>query len=61
MHNLSSYLIFLEVLDNLEKEIAQFLMFEPPRSLIKRLEPSCKLFFEYFEECEEEKFYKVKY
>lgn len=44
-----SCIIFLEVLDRLEKEIARILGFEPPNILLKRLEPVASFYIQQIE------------
>ena len=48
VNDLSSCLIFLEVIDNLEAEIASSLKIERPLPLFDRMKPQSKLFLDYF-------------
>lgn len=49
VNNMESCLIFLEVIDRLEVEIADSLKLKRPLELFRRMKPDSKLFLEYFE------------
>jgi len=48
INNLESCIIFLEVIDQLETELSEFLCIERPSPLFERMKPNGKLFFDYF-------------
>lgn len=57
IHNLSSTVIFLEVLENLEKEISVNLNFNRKKVLVERFEPTFLMYSEYYEHCNMEQLY----
>lgn len=48
IHNIESCMIFLEVIDTLEAEIADSLKLKCPLQLFRRMKPDSKLFLDYF-------------
>lgn len=60
MSDISSCMIFFEVLDNLEREIADDLEFEHQNSLLRRIVPSCDFYIEYYEGCNSRKLFLVR-
>lgn len=49
LSELSSCLIFLEVIDQLEDELSASLKIKRPNQLFSRMKPNCKVFLEYYE------------
>jgi hypothetical protein len=47
---MASCLIFIEVLDNLKKLIAESLCLQRPQELFKRMKPNSTVYFQYYEQ-----------
>jgi len=48
VNNLSSCIIFLEVIDQLEIELSELLEIDPPPPLFERMKPNSRVFLDYF-------------